>query len=78
MIRETAREIPSQTGDTHSSRSPRDLVWRRYQRVRAGAILNALLGSWGRRGGFYYPNKASIPKYKYPKYPIIAATGAMR
>ncbi|MFQ5709841.1 MAG: molybdopterin-dependent oxidoreductase [bacterium] len=39
------------------------------QRVRAGAILNALLGSWGRRGGLYYPNKASVPKYKYPPYP---------
>ncbi len=25
------------------------------QRIRAIAILNALLGSWGRRGGFYRP-----------------------
>jgi len=31
--------------------------------------LNALLGSWGRRGGFYAPAKASVKKYPVPKYP---------
>ncbi len=70
VIRETAREMAHHKPATliHPGRH---VTW--YgddtQRVRAGAILNALLGSWGRRGGFYYPNKASIPKYKYPKYP---------
>ena len=39
------------------------------QRSRAVAILNALLGSWGRRGGFYYPEKASLPDYPHPPYP---------
>ena len=39
------------------------------QRVRAIAILNALLGSWGRRGGFYRPAKFEVPPAKIPKYP---------
>jgi len=40
------------------------------QRSRAIALLNALLGAWGRKGGFYLPNKFSVPKYPdYPKYP---------
>jgi thiosulfate reductase/polysulfide reductase chain A len=38
------------------------------QRARAMAILNALLGSWGRRGGFYFKEKISIPKYPHPAY----------
>ncbi len=70
VIRETAREMAWHKPATlvHPGRH---VTW--YgddtQRVRAGAILNALLGSWGRRGGFYYPNKAKVPKYSYPKYP---------
>lgn len=70
VIRETAREMAWHKPATivHPGRH---VTW--YgddtQRVRAGAILNALLGSWGRRGGFYFPNKAHVPKYKYPKYP---------
>ncbi len=39
------------------------------QRSRATAILNGLLGSWGNRGGFYFKEKISIPKYPHPKYP---------
>lgn len=42
------------------------------QRVRAIAILNALLGSWGRRGGFYRPAKKSVPSYPLPEYPKAA------
>jgi thiosulfate reductase / polysulfide reductase chain A len=38
------------------------------QRSRAIAILNALLGSWGRRGGFVMPGQLSLPKYKYRGY----------
>ncbi len=38
------------------------------QRSRAIAILNALLGSWGRRGGFYIPSRMSLPPYRYPGY----------
>ena len=39
------------------------------QRSRAIALLNALLGSWGRKGGFYIPFSFPIPKYPYPEYP---------
>jgi thiosulfate reductase/polysulfide reductase chain A len=38
------------------------------QRTRAIAILNALLGSWGRKGGFCFPSKIDLPKYPYTKY----------
>ncbi|HVN58733.1 MAG TPA: molybdopterin-dependent oxidoreductase [Bacteroidales bacterium] len=44
------------------------------QRIRAIAILNALLGSWGRRGGFYRPSKASVPGYKLPGFPKPSRT----
>jgi anaerobic selenocysteine-containing dehydrogenase len=39
------------------------------QRERAIAILNALLGSWGRKGGFYIQEKVDLPRYPLPAYP---------
>ena len=39
------------------------------QRGRAVALLNALLGSWGRKGGFYQPASMNVPAYPYPPYP---------
>jgi thiosulfate reductase/polysulfide reductase chain A len=39
------------------------------QRARAMAILNALLGSWGRRGGFFLKESIKVPKFPHPKYP---------
>ena len=39
------------------------------QRSRAIAILNALLGSWGRPGGFYKQEKVELPRYPLPKPP---------
>ncbi len=39
------------------------------QRSRAIALLNALLGSWGRKGGFYIPSSMEVPAYPVPKYP---------
>ncbi len=39
------------------------------QRSRAIAILNAILGSYGRRGGFYIAEKYKVPKFPAPKYP---------
>ncbi len=39
------------------------------QRARAMAILNGLLGSWGQRGGFYFKEKISVPKFPQPPYP---------
>jgi thiosulfate reductase / polysulfide reductase chain A len=39
------------------------------QRLRAMAILAALLGSWGRRGGYILPQAMSVPKFPYTAYP---------
>ncbi len=39
------------------------------QRGRALAIINALLGSWGRKGGLTAQDALSIPGYPYPEYP---------
>lgn len=44
------------------------------QRIRAVAILNAILGSWGRRGGFYVPEKVSLPSWPHPPYPTPRKT----
>ena len=38
------------------------------QRSRAIAILNALLGSYARRGGIFVPQQLKLPKYPYTKY----------
>jgi len=38
------------------------------QRSRSIAMLNALLGSWGRKGGFYIPSQIGLPPYRYPGY----------
>ncbi len=70
VIRKTAREMGKNAPSTivHPGRH---VTW--YgddtQRLRAVAILNALLGSYGRRGGFYMPEKLSVPKFPHPKYP---------
>ncbi len=72
-IRETAREMARYRPATlvHPGRH---VTW--YgddaQRSRAIALLNALLGSWGRRGGFYYPASMDVPAYPYPEYPTPA------
>ena len=39
------------------------------QRSRAIAMLNGLLGSWGKRGGYYFKEKIKVPKFPHPKYP---------
>ncbi len=70
QIRATAREMAWHKPATiiHPGRH---MTW--YgddtQRGRAQAILAAILGTWGRRGGYYYPNKARVPKYPHPAYP---------
>ncbi|RJP58789.1 MAG: nitrate reductase [Deltaproteobacteria bacterium] len=70
IIRETAREMARYLPATliHPGRH---VVW--YgddtQRVRAGAVLNALLGSWGRKGGFFMPVEPDIPEYPRPQFP---------
>ena len=70
VIRATAREMAKHLPSTlvHPGRHA---AW--YgddtQRSRAVAMLNALLGSWGRKGGFYTPVSMDVPGYPYPAYP---------
>jgi len=70
VIRETAREMAKAAPATvvHPGRHA---VW--YgddtQRSRAIAMLNTLLGSWNRKGGFYIPEKVDLPHYPMPEYP---------
>ncbi len=72
-IRETAREMARYRPATlvhpgrHSAWYGDDA-----QRSRAIALLNALLGSWGRKGGFYQPASMSVPGFPYPPYPKSA------
>ena len=77
VIRQTAREMAKAAPATvvHPGRHA---VW--YgddtQRSRAIAMLNALLGSWNRKGGFFIPEKVSLPDYPLPDYPEPKATTA--
>jgi len=77
VIRETAREMARYMPATliHPGRHT---TW--YgddaQRSRAIALLNALMGNWGQKGGFYNPTNLSVPKYPYPKYPKIEKEAA--
>ncbi len=70
VIRKTAREMANASPATivHPGRH---VTW--YgddsQRARAIAILNALLGSWGRRGGFYFKESMKLPHFPHPEYP---------
>jgi thiosulfate reductase/polysulfide reductase chain A len=70
VIRETAREMAKAAPATvvhpgrHASWYGDDT-----QRSRAIAMLNALLGSWNRKGGFYIPEKVDLPHYPLPDYP---------
>ena len=70
VIRETAREMANASPSVivHPGRH---VSW--YgddtQRARAMAILNGLLGSWGRRGGFYFKESIKVPKFPSPTYP---------
>ncbi|MCU0934716.1 MAG: molybdopterin-dependent oxidoreductase [Gammaproteobacteria bacterium] len=69
-IRETAREMARHAPATlvHPGRH---VTW--YgddtQRTRAIAILSALLGSWGRPGGYYAQERVNLPEYPTPPYP---------
>jgi thiosulfate reductase / polysulfide reductase chain A len=38
------------------------------QRSRAVAMLSALLGAWGRRGGYILPSKMEVPSFPYTQY----------
>jgi thiosulfate reductase/polysulfide reductase chain A len=70
LIRETAREMAN-ASPAVIVHPGRHVTW--YgddtQRLRAVAILNALLGSWGRRGGFYFKESIEVPELPHPEYP---------
>lgn len=70
LIRTTAREM-ARYKPASLVHPGRRVTW--YgddaQRSRAIALLNALLGSWGRKGGFYQPSMMEVPDYPYPDYP---------
>jgi len=72
LIRDTAREMAN-ASPAVIVHPGRHVTW--YgddtQRSRAIAILNALLGSWGRRGGFYLPEFKEIPEYPHPPFPPV-------
>ena len=67
-IRETARAM-ARAAPATLVHPGRHVTW--YgddtQRCRAIAILNALLGSWGRPGGFYRQEKVDLPAFPAPK-----------
>ena len=67
VIRKTAREMAN-AAPAVIIHPGRHVTW--YgddtQRIRAVAILNALFGSWGNRGGFYLKESLHLP---YPKTP---------
>ncbi len=69
-IRKTAR-IMAAAAPSVIVHPGRHVVW--YgddsQRERAIAILNGLLGSWGRRGGFYFKEKIKVPSFPHPEFP---------
>jgi len=69
LIRTTAREM-AKNKPSSLIHPGRHTTWygNDTQRSRAIALLNALLGSWGRKGGLYSQVSMSIPKYPYPKY----------
>ncbi len=70
LIRKTAREMAN-ASPAVAIHPGRHTAW--YgddtQRTRAIAILNALLGSWGKKGGYYFPEKIHVPHYPTPHYP---------
>lgn len=70
IIRETAREMAN-AAPAVIVHPGRFVAW--YgddsQRSRAIAMLNSLLGSWGRRGGFYFKEVLKVPDFPQPPYP---------
>ncbi len=70
LIRETAREL-ARAAPASMVNPGRHVVWygNDAQRSRAVAIVNALLGNWGKKGGFYLPETYPVPELKGPKPP---------
>lgn len=68
VIRETAREL-ARSAPAAFVHPGRHVVWygNDTQRSRAVAIVNGLLGNWGKKGGFYLPQSLPVPAYPTPK-----------
>jgi thiosulfate reductase / polysulfide reductase chain A len=70
LIRHTAREMANAAPATiiHPGRHT---TWYGddVQRSRAIAILNALLGTWGNRGGIFLKEGIKVPEFPRPEYP---------
>ena len=71
MIRSTARRMAAAAPATlvHPGRHATWYGADDTHRSRAIAILNALLGSWGHRGGFFRPSGMKLAKLPMPAYP---------
>lgn len=70
LIRETAREL-AKNAPASLVHPGRHVVWygNDTQRTRAIAIVNALLGNWGKKGGFYLPSSMPVKGYPTPELP---------
>jgi thiosulfate reductase/polysulfide reductase chain A len=70
LIRSTAREMAN-AAPSVIIHPGRHAAWYGddVQRTRAIAILNALLGSWGNRGGIFFKEGIKIPEFPHPEYP---------
>lgn len=70
LIRQTAREL-ARNAPAAFVHPGRHVVWygNDTQRTRAIAIVNALLGNWGKKGGFYLPQSLNVPGYPTPPWP---------
>ena len=70
VIRKTAKEMAN-ASPAVLIHPGRHVTW--YgddtQRLRCVAILNAILGSYGRRGGFYFPAETTLPGMPHPPFP---------
>ena len=68
LIRDTARMM-ARYAPASFVHPGRRVVW--YgddtQRIRAVAILNALLGNWAKKGGFYLPARFALVSEDYPR-----------
>lgn len=73
LIRETAREMAN-AAPSVIIHPGRHAAWYGddVQRTRAIAILNALLGSWGNRGGIFFKEGIKLPEFPHPEYPTPA------
>jgi thiosulfate reductase/polysulfide reductase chain A len=75
VIRDTARRLAgaAPAAIVHPGRHTTWYGADDTHRERAIAILNALLGSWGSRGGFFIPASPKLAPYPTPAYPEARA-----